>query len=72
MSPASLHMGIIDVEDRFWDDGWQLVYVHEESPQVLPTDRRHVDDVPVIRVYPQVSRVHSLEAVTAEWTRLRS
>jgi hypothetical protein len=65
-------MRIVDVEDRFWDDGWQLVYVHEESPQVLPPDHRHVYNVPVIRVYPQVSRVHSLEAVAAEWTRLTS
>ena len=52
MSPASLHMGVVDVKDRFWDDSGQLVYVHEESPQVLSSDRRHVDDVPVIRVYP--------------------
>lgn len=65
-------MGVVDVKHRFWDDGGQLVYVHEESPQVLSSDCCHIDDVLVICVYPQVSRVYPLEAVAAERTGLGS
>ena len=71
-STGSLYVGIVYLENRFGDHRGQLIYVHEEAPQVLSSDRRHVDYVPVIRVYPEVSRVDPLEAVAAEWTGLGS
>jgi hypothetical protein len=52
------------------DNKRQLVYVHEESPNILPSQGIHIHDVAVVRERPQAAWPHLLQAGTAEGARL--
>jgi hypothetical protein len=65
-------MRIVGVEDVVRGDEGQLLDVHEQTPDVLPRHRRHVDHVPAVGEHPQVPGVHSFQAVPTEGAGLRS
>jgi hypothetical protein len=52
------------------DNKRKPVYVHEESPNVLPGQGIHIHDVAVVRERPQAAGLHLVQASTAEGARL--
>ena len=63
-------MRIILVKKGIRNDQRQLVYVHEKPSEILPSDCNHVNYVPAVCEYPEITRIHSLKTVTTEGARL--
>lgn len=65
-------MGIVSVEKVIRNNKRQLIYIHEQPPEVLSGHRRHVNYVSAVSIYPEITGVHSLETVATKGARLRS
>jgi hypothetical protein len=65
-------MRIIGIEDVVRSNKRQLLNVHKQAPKVLSSNRCHVNDISVICEHPQITRIYSFEAVTAEGAGLGS
>lgn len=68
--PTLFHVRIIRIENSIWNYNGQLIYIHEEPPQVFSGQSCHVNYLPVVSEDPKVARVDSLKTVTTEGARL--
>lgn len=59
-------MRIICIKNRIWNYNGQLIYVHEEPPQVFSGQGCHVNYLSAVSEDLEVARVDSLETVTTE------
>ena len=58
---------LVNVKVNYMQDyKGQLIYVHEEPPDVLPCQGIHIHNVAVVGVHPQAARLHLLQAGAAE------
>jgi len=58
---------LVNVKVNYMQDyKGQLIYVHEEPPDVLPCQGIHIHNVAVVGVHPQAARLHLLQTGAAE------
>lgn len=65
------YMRVICIGD-VWCNKGQLLDVHEQAPEVLSSHRCHVYYISAIGEHPKITRIYSLNAITAEGAGLRS
>ena len=60
-------MVLINVKVNNMEDyKWQLIYVHQQSPNVFTRQCIHVYNITIIGVHPQTARLHLLETGAAK------
>jgi hypothetical protein len=58
-SNSSLDTELVSVKVNYMEDNKRkLVYVHEKSPNVIPSQGIHIHDVAVVRERPQAAGLH--------------
>lgn len=61
-------MRIISIKKGIGYNKRQLINVQEQPPKILPCHGCHVNYVPAVSVYPEITRVYSLETVSTKGT----